>query len=461
MPILDEAIEYISAHQEAFIADLRELIRIPSISTDPERKTDMQVAAEWVAEHLRQRAFENVAVMPTAGHPVVYAENLNAGPDAPTVLFYGHYDVQPPEPVEAWTSPPFEPTMRGENLYARGASDMKGQVIALIKAVEAWVRTGDQKLPVNLKFMIEGEEEIGSPSLEAFIKQERERLSCDICISADSGILDANTPAITYSLRGMAYFEIHVQGPSKDLHSGSFGGAVHNPAIVLSQLIGGMQDAEGRITLPDFYDKVRPLTEEEREETAQLPSVEAWWVAQTGAPAVFGEAGYDSNERTGARPSLDVNGLLSGFTGDGAKTVLPARAMAKLSMRLVPDQTPAEARAALETYLRENAPQTVRWNLVELGSCNPSIVERDSIAVRAAKKALVDIWGKQPVFIRQGGTVPVISQIQGILGVDPLLLGFELPDDNLHAPDEKLHIPTFFRGMECFVRTMNHLRGPR
>src|SRR3990170_3358467 len=353
MPDLKPALDYAHNHHPQALEALKELIRIPSISTLPERKADVLRAAEWVAERLRSYGMQNVAVLPTQGHPVVGGETKPAA-GRQTVLVYGHYDVQPVDPLDLWKSDPFEPVQRGDDLFGRGASDMKAQLVALLQAVEAILHTGD--LPVNLRFLIEGEEEVGSPNLKAFMEQQTDRLRCDFCLNTDSSILAPDLPSITYGVRGLAYFELRVQAAAGDLHSGMFGGAVDNPALVLCQVLAGMRDAHGRITLPGFYDPVQPLMAEERKEIAQQPQDEAWWLAQTGAPALFGEEGYTPSERVAARPTLDVNGLLSGFTGKGSKTVLPARAMAKLSMRLVPDQTPDTARQGLETYLRSHMP---------------------------------------------------------------------------------------------------------
>jgi len=451
MPNLDSAIVYAKEHQGEFLEDLISYLRIPSVSTLPEHEPDIQRAAKWTADQLSEFGFESVAVMPTSGHPVVYGEWLKTGADVPTILFYGHYDVQPPDPLDLWTSEPFEPQVRGDNIFARGASDMKGQIIAHLKAVESIIRTSS--LPINLKYLIEGEEEIGSPNLGAFIQENRALLNCNLCLNGDSNILAPDTPSITFALRGLAYFEIRLQGTTGDLHSGVFGGAVDNPAIVLSKLIAGMRDEHGRITLPGFYDHVRPLTDADRAEVASMP--DAWWLEQAGAKVLFGEQGFTATERATARPTLDVNGMVSGFTGEGSKTVLPAKAMAKISMRLVPDQRPEMIQSSLETYLNSNAPPTVTWELEQLASCSPAIVERDSDAVRAASRALATVWGVEPVFTRQGGTVPVVGMMQELLGIDSLMLGFGLPDDNLHAPNEKLHLPNFYRGIETYIRFMH------
>jgi acetylornithine deacetylase/succinyl-diaminopimelate desuccinylase-like protein len=456
--LAERAVAYARAHREAFLQDLQELLRIPSVSTLPERRGDMRRMAEELAKRLTELGFTKVGVHATAGHPVVFGEDLRAGAGAPTVLFYGHYDVQPPDPLEEWKSGPFEPTVRGEDLFARGASDMKGQIAAFLEAVESLRRSGE-RLPVNLKCVLEGEEEIGSPNLPAFLAQQRALLASDFCLNGDGGILGPDTPSLVYGLRGLAYFEVRLRGPAADLHSGTFGGAVHNPAEVLARLLAGLHDAQGRITLPGVYDHVRPLSDEERRELARLPSDEAWWLKATGAPALSGEAGYTPTERTCARPSLDVNGMWSGFTGEGPKTVLPARATAKVSLRLVPDQDPAEIRASLERYLKENAPPTVTWELVQMAGSRASLLDRHSPPAHAAAKALETVWGKPPLFHREGGSVPIVGRFKEILGLETVMLGFGLHDDNLHAPNEKFHLPNYYRGIETFIHFLCLVSG--
>jgi len=452
---LTTALSYAQEHKDQILDELIEFVSIPSVSTDPEKKTEMQRAAQWVANQMHSLGFENVKILPTARHPVVYGESLKAGSDKPTVLIYGHYDVQPAEPLELWGTPPFEPTQQGENLYGRGASDMKGQVVASLKAVEAYAHTGD--LPINVKFIIEGEEEIGSPSLEQFLTENKDMLSCDFAINPDTSMISADTPTITYGLRGLAYFELRVTGPEHDLHSGIFGGAVHNPAQVLCELIAGMHDENGRVTLPGYYDSVRSLDDEERAELARLPLDETFYLEQTGAPELFGETGYTAYERVGARPTLEVNGLLSGFTGEGSKTVLPAKAMAKISMRLVPDQNPDEVYQQFKRYLEENAPPTIRWELEDLNQGDAAITDCNMPGVVALSQAMEATWGKKPVYKREGGSVPVVAQMQKILGIESVLTGFGLPDDNLHAPNEKIHLPTFFNGIDTFIRYLDIL----
>ena len=452
---LTTALSYAQEHKDQILDELIEFVRIPSVSTDPEKKTEMQRAAQWVANQMHSLGFENVKILPTALHPVVYGESLRAGSDKPTVLIYGHYDVQPAEPLELWGTPPFEPTQQGENLYGRGASDMKGQVVASLKAVEAYAQTGD--IPINVKFIIEGEEEIGSPSLEKFLTENKDMLSSDFAINPDTGMIGADTPTITYGLRGLAYFELRVTGPEHDLHSGIFGGAVHNPAQVLCELIAGMHDENGRVTLKGYYDSVRPLDDEERAELARLPLDEDFYLEQTGAPELFGETGYTANERVGVRPTLEVNGLLSGFTGEGSKTVLPAKAMAKISMRLVPDQNPDEVYQQFMRYLEGNAPPTIRWELEDLNQGDAAITDRNMPGVVALSQAMEATWGKKPVYKREGGSVPVVAQMQKILGIESVLTGFGLQDDNLHAPNEKIHLPTFFNGIDTFIRYLDIL----
>jgi acetylornithine deacetylase/succinyl-diaminopimelate desuccinylase-like protein len=443
------ALQFAQANRQRFLEELKAFTAIASISTDPECQPDMLRAADWVAGQLRQVGLESVEIFPTAGHPVVYAEWSGAGPGARTVLVYGHYDVQPAEPLELWESGPFSPEERQDNLYGRGASDMKGQVLAALKAVESGLRTGG--LPANVKFMIEGEEEIGSPNLAEFIETHQELLSCDFALNPDTGMLAPGLPTITYALRGLAYFELRVYGPDHDLHSGLFGGVVHNPAQALCELVAGMHNEQGRVTLPGFYDKVRPLDAAERSELARLPVDEAYYLKQTGVPALWGEAGYSPIERVGARPTLEVNGLLSGFTGPGSKTVLPAWAMAKISTRLVPDQDPDEVHRQLLAYLEANAPESIRYEVIKMVGGPACISDRHTPGMAAMEQAMESVWGKPPVYRREGGSVPVVVQLQSSLGVESINCGFSLPDDNAHSPNEKLHLPTWYRGIDTLI----------
>ncbi len=448
-PLAEKACEYARAQRETHLEQLQALLRMPSISTLPEHSPDIQRTAQWLADELRRLGMKNVEIFPTDGHPVVYGEWLGAQ-GSPTVLIYGHYDVQPADPWDEWDSPPFEPVIRGEDIHARGASDMKGQIAAILRAVDALRAQGD--LPVNVKFLLEGEEEVGSPHLGAFIDAHSDMLSCDVVLNCDSGIQAPDTPAITYALRGLAYFEVEVQGPEKDLHSGLFGGAVHNPAQALCELIAGMHDAEGRITLPGFYDRVRELEPDERESMAKLPHSGAEWLEMSGAPALWGESGYTVLERIGARPTLDVNGLVSGFTGTGSKTVLPAKALAKISMRLVPDQDSSEVYGQLCEYMRRNAPESITWEVREMTHAPAAIMDRRAPAMQVARKALEDVFGVPPIFRREGGTIPVVHLLQTKLGVDTVMLGCAMPGDGIHGPNEKHHLPNFFRGIETYIR---------
>jgi len=439
------------AHENAirFLEELKDFTSIASISTDDASKGEVLHAAEWSAKHLRSLGINNVQIFPTPGHPVIYGEWLDADKLAPTALIYGHYDVQPVDPLNLWVTGPFNPDIRGDYIYARGITDMKGQILVALDAYEAISKTG--QLPINLKFLFEGEEEIGSPNLASFLESHKELLHCDFAINPDTGALSPDIPCITYALRGLAYMEIRVYGPDHDLHSGVFGGAILNPAQALSELIAGMHDAHGRVTLPGFYDKVRPIDQAERNELNRLPIGDQYYLDATGAPYLYGEEGFTTIERLGARPTLEVNGLLSGFTGEGAKTVLPAWAMAKISTRLVPDQLPADVYNQMQSYLETHAPKEIRWNLTLMHGAPASISDRNSIYIKALERSLETVWHKQPVYKREGGSVPVVLDFQKILGVETVNTGFAMPDDNMHSPNEKLHLPTWYRGIDTFI----------
>ncbi len=443
------ALKYIQEHQDQALEKMKQLISIPSVSTDPERKEDILKAADWLKDELTSLGMTRVEIFPTPRHPIVYAENLSAGKDATTVLIYGHYDVQPEDPTDEWKTDPFTPTIEGDNLFARGSTDMKGQIIATISAVDAILKTGD--LPINVKFLIEGEEEIGGSHLEPFIKENVDLLACDFFLNPDTGMQAPDLPTITYSLRGIAYFELRIQGPQQDMHSGTFGGAIHNPAQVMTDLLSGLHDQQGRVTLPGFYDKVLQLDEDEREEISRLPINEDFYLNQGKVKALWGEEGYTAVERTGARPTLEINGLYSGFIGEGQKTVLPAYAMAKVSTRLVANQDPADVFEQFKSYLAENAPETVTWDLKQLAGDFPSQSDRKSKWIDAYLKAAEAAWGVRPIFKREGGSVPVVVHVQQALGVDSVNIGFGLPSDNMHGPNEKIHIPTFNKGTEALV----------
>jgi acetylornithine deacetylase/succinyl-diaminopimelate desuccinylase-like protein len=441
---MDPILQHVTSQRSKALEDLKELLRIPSVSTDPARKGDIARSAALVAKHMEAAGLK-AEVLPTAGHPAVYGEKLTA-PGKPTVLIYGHYDVQPPDPLDLWRHGPFEPTVEGEYIVARGATDDKGQSLALLKGVEALFRARGS-LPVNVKALIEGEEEIGSPNLVPFVRKEKKRLACDIVVIADSSQFAKDIPAITYGLKGLVYLEATVRGAKKDLHSGSYGGSVANPANVLTRMIAACQGPFGKVAIPGFYDDVRDLEPWEREEFAKLPFREEEFQKEVGAPKLFGEEGYTTLERKWARPTFDVNGLVSGFTGEGAKTVLPSVARAKFSMRLVPNQDPEKISALVRDYLLEIAPDTVTVEIVDHHGAKPVLLKREGKAVRAAAKAYERGFGKAPVFIREGGSIPVVNTFQAELGVESILLGLGLPDDDAHAPNEKFRIEDYYRGM--------------
>ncbi len=453
--IIQTQISYASRHREETLQDLMDLVKIPSISTSPEHNGDIQKAADWIADYLRKMGATDVKIMPTGGHPVVYGEMIGAAGSDQTVLVYGHYDVQPPEPLELWKSDPFLPVIRDGCLYGRGTSDMKGQSLACLAAIKALLSYGS--LPVNIKFLFEGEEEIGSPNLVKFLEANRELFKSDFALNPDAGMISENCPNIVYGLRGLAYFELRVFGPSHDLHSGSFGGSVLNPANALCELIAGMHDKDYRVTLPGFYDKVRPISPKEHDEFKRLPMDEAYYLSQTGAPALWGESGFLPVERVGARPTLDVNGFLTGFTGKGSKTVIPAWAMAKISMRLVSDQDASEVKSQLEAYLRTHAPSAIRWELEQMASGPACATDPFSMASNTLYRALEETWGVKPAYKREGGSVPIVGEMQRILGFDSVLTGFGLPEDNVHSPNERLHLATFYRGIDALIRFFNYL----
>src|SRR6187455_2572384 len=443
---MNAVVDFINVHRDRYVDELKQFLSIPSISALPEHAADVRRAADWTADALRSAGLQNVRLIETPGNPVVYGDWLNA-PGKPTILYYGHYDVQPVDPVNLWTSPPFEPTVRDGEIYARGAADDKGQVFMHIKAVEAYIKKKGG-LPVNMKFFIEGEEEVGSVHLDDFIRSHKQDLAADVVVISDSPMFDRGIPSICYGLRGLAYFQIDLRGTASDLHSGSFGGAVANPAFVLATMLAQMKDkSNGRIKIPGFYDDVRPLSEAERAEWKKLPFNETRYRKDLGAPKLWGEKDYSTLERVWARPTFEVNGLLSGFTGDGAKTVLPAVAMAKVSMRLVPDQDPDTIADLFERYVRKLCPATVQVTLTRMHGGKPWMTEFDNKYVRAAGRAIESGFGQRPVFNREGGSIPVVSTFQEQLGLPCVLFGVGLPDENAHAPDEKLDLGNFHNGV--------------
>lgn len=440
---MDRAIQYIRSQRKAFEDDLTALLRIASVSADSNRRSDTRRAAEWVADQFRRLDLPT-ELIETAGHPLVYAESPPVA-GAPVVLVYGHYDVQPPDPLNEWESPPFEPTVRHGNVYARGATDDKGQMLTHVKSVEAWIRAVG-KLPIQVKFLIEGEEEVGSEHLAPYVRQHRERLACDAIVISDSCQFAPGMPAITYGLRGIAYYELRLRGPRQDLHSGTFGGAVTNPANALVALLAALKDKDGRIQLPGFYDDVVPLTPREREEFRELPLTDKEFMGQVGVAGLTGEAGYSSLERRWARPTLDINGLTSGYQGEGAKTVLPARASAKFSFRLVPHQNPQRITAALRNFLETRLPPGIQLELIDHHGAPGVVVSLDSPYIHAAARAIESGFGRAPLFIREGGSIPIVTTFAQELGADVLLLGWGLNDDNTHSPNEKFSLDDYHRG---------------
>ena len=442
---MDNVIDYINTNRDRYVEQLKEYLAIPSISALAEHADDVKACAEWTAAELERVGLEHVRLIETPGNPVVYADWLHAD-GAPTILFYGHYDVQPVDPLELWESPPFEATVREGEIYARGAADDKGQIFMHFKAVEACLKqTG--RLPVNIKFILEGEEEVGSTNLDDFIRAHQDELNADVVVISDSPMFDRGVPSICYGLRGLTYFQIDLRGTSTDLHSGSFGGAVANPAFVLAQMLNQMKDRGGRVKVPGFYDDVRPLRDEERAEFAKLPFNERRYRKEIGAPKLFGERGFTTLERVWGRPTFEVNGLLSGFTGDGAKTVIPAVAMAKVSMRLVPDQEPDKIAELFEAYVKKVAPKTVELTVTRMHGGKPWMTEFDNPFVQAAGRALEKGFGRAPVFNREGGSIPVVATFQEVLGLPSVLFGVGLPDENAHAPNEKLDLGNFHNGI--------------
>lgn len=450
---METALQYAADHQQAYLDSLLALLRIPSVSTQPAHKEDTAAAAALVAHELTAAGLENVRVIPTGRHPLVYGDWLHAGPERPTVLVYGHYDVQPAEPLELWTSPPFEPVIRDGFVYARGASDDKGQLLVHVKAVGAWLATSG-RLPLNVKFLIEGEEESGGESLRAFIPENREMLSADTALISDTAMLGKGRPSLVYGLRGNCYMLVDLTGPTRDLHSGSYGGGINNPLNALGHLIAALKDPGGHITIPGFYDDVRPLTLEERETLGVYPLDEAAWLADTGAPASWGEAEYSLVERLGARPTLDVAGIIGGYTGPGGKTVIPSTVHAKITMRLVPDQQPEKIAELFETYVRSILPPSITAEVTMLAGSAASLSDPNTPAMQAAAAAYEAAFGRAPVYAREGGSIPVVGQLKTDLGLETVLMGFGLPDDHIHSPDERFYLPNFYAGIQTSIRFM-------
>jgi len=451
-PNLTAVQNYLAQNEARFISELCDYVRFPSVSAQPQHRKDVWACAEWIAAHCRNLGLAT-RICPTAGSPVVLAKtprkaaaSSSHAAKRPHYLVYGHYDVQPAEPFDLWKSPPFEPRIENGNLYARGASDNKGQHLAHLNAVEAYLKT-DTELPCDLTFLIEGEEEIGSGSLAEFLKAERKELRCDAAVISDGGIPDLEHPALTYALRGILACEVSLHGPSRDLHSGSFGGTVDNPALALAQLLAKLRDKNGRVAVPGFYDEVVPLTAYERKQLARLPFHANAYRKFLGVPQLFGERGFTPNEQRMARPTIEINGLTSGYQGAGGKTIIPAWAKAKLTFRLVPDQKPAPIFKRVKSRLQRLCPPTVRLEVVGGHGGDPYLVSPTGPRAQAALRALQAAFGCEPILLREGGSIPILNDFKKILGVDTLLLGLSLPDDNPHSPNEKFSLTAFAKGM--------------
>ena len=446
---MQSILDFIEANHERYLAELKELLSIPSVSSQTERKAEMRRTAEWLQNHLQVVGLQNVQILETAGHPAVYADWLNA-PGTPTLLIYGHYDVQPEDPLDEWKTPPFEATIRDGNLYARGAADDKGQIFIHIKAIEAFLKNGGT-LPTNIKIIFEGEEEIGSENLPGLIEAHKDLLKCDLIVISDTDIFEKGVPSVTYSLRGLSYAEVEVIGPNSDLHSGSFGGSVHNPIQALAEMIASLHDKNGRVTVKGFYNDVRPVSKAERAAFKKLPWKDRTYAKKLGLKQLYGEKGYTTLERLWVRPTLECNGIWGGYTGEGAKTVLPARAFAKISMRLVPNQDSMKIGKLFEKHFKAIAPKTVQVKVKVLHGGEPAITPIDSPGVKTAVAALQKGFGRKPLYQGEGGSIPIVVDFKKLLKADSVLLGFGLPDENAHAPNEFINLDNFFGGIRTCV----------
>ena len=448
--------DYLDAARPRQLEELMAWLRIPSISTLAAHKADVMSAAVWLRDHCLRMGLDNVTLIDSGTQPMVYADWLHAGPDKPTVLIYGHFDVQPVDPLDLWQSSPFAPEVRGDNLYARGASDDKGQTFVHIKAVEALLQTTG-RLPVNVKFLIEGEEESGSRTISSYVPAHAAQLAADAVLVSDTHIIAPDRPAILYGLRGMWVAEITVTGPAHDLHSGSFGGTIHNANQALAEILAALHDRNGRVTVPGFYDQVRKLSPAERATLAQVPYGEAEVLADSGAPALYGEPEFTPVERTGARPTLEINGMWGGFIEPGFKTVIPSQAHAKISCRLVPNQDPARIGELVTAYLKQLTPPTATIDVRGHRGAPAFLTPYDAPAIQAAARAYTQVFGNAPVFTLEGGGVPIVNVFQSVLNAPIVLMGFGLPDDNLHAPNEKFHLPCFYKGIRTSITFLHEM----
>lgn len=445
---MNELIDFIESKKEKYLEELKEFLKLKSISSEPEYKEEVRKTAMWLKIHLSKIGFEKTQIFETKGHPIVYAEWLGAGENAKTVLIYGHYDVQPVDPIEEWKTPPFEPTVIDNKLYARGTADDKGQIFAHIKGIESHFKIFG-KLPVNVKLLIEGEEEVGSSNIEDFIKENKELLKCDTVLISDTEWYTFGLPSICYALRGISFVEVKVIGPNRDLHSGSYGGAVDNPIFVLAKMLSKLKDENGKILIPGFYDDVMKVSEEERKHFKNLPFSEDEFKKDIDVEELSGEFDFSVLERIWIRPSIDVNGIKGGYTGEGMKTIIPSEAIAKISMRLVPNQDPRDITEKLTNYLISIAPKSVKVNVTSYHGGNPVITPIDNPGIKAAVKALEVAFNRKPVFMREGGSIPVTDVFSKVLGAPPVLMGLGLPDDNIHAPNEKINLENFYGGIKA------------
>ncbi|HTK94516.1 MAG TPA: dipeptidase [Terriglobales bacterium] len=447
-------------NQQRFLNELKDLLRIPSVSTLPEHKNDMRRAADFVAAEMRRVGLEHVEIIATPGHPLIYADWLHA-PGKPTVLCYGHYDVQPPDPLDEWHTPPFEPTERNQNIYARGAVDDKGQMYMHIKAIEALMKT-EGKLPLNVRLIIEGEEEVGGESIAKFVREHSARLKADFALVSDTEMFAPDLPTLCVGLRGMVYTELEAVGAMTDLHSGMYGGAAPNPLEALSRMIAKMKDDKGKILIPGFYKRVAKPSTAELKAWKSLPFKEKDYLKnEVGSKSLTGELGYSVLERTWARPTLEVHGMPGGFVGAGGKTVIPAKASAKISMRLVPDQRPDEIFKLYSKFVKQITPKGIQINIKQFSVADPIVVKTDNKFVKASTEAMHEVFGKNTVYIRSGGSIPIVADFEKFLKIPSVMMGFGLPDDNLHAPNEKFHIPNFYRGIESIIRFFQLVGGEK
>jgi acetylornithine deacetylase/succinyl-diaminopimelate desuccinylase-like protein len=446
------AVSYARENQKRFLDELKDLLRIPSVSTLPENKPDVQRAAQFVADDMKRIGLENVEIIATAGHPLVYADWLHAA-GKPTALVYAHYDVQPAEPLDEWKTPPFEPTERDSNIYARGAVDDKGQLVMQLKAIESLMKTGGGKLPINVRMIIEGEEEVGGEAIAKFVREQGKKLKADFALVCDTELFAPNLPTLCVGLRGLVYTEIEVQGAMTDLHSGMYGGAAPNPLFALIEIISKLKDGNGKILIPGFYKDVKEPSKAELKAWKRLPFNEKHYLkTEVGSKELTGEKKYSVLYRTWARPTLEVHGMPGGFVGAGAKTVIPARASAKVSMRLVPNQKPEDIWNKYVKYVKKLTPKGVTVNIKKHSMGPASVIGTDNPYVKASTEAMKEIFKKETVYIRSGGSIPIVSDFQNELKIPSVMMGFGLPDDNLHAPNEKFHIPNFYKGIESIIR---------